>query len=295
MMKTRVVGVLVPMVLVAAAGAGVIRHDVDDGQYQSYANLSQFAAVGHLQMQTVFGGRDCSATLIDSQWALTAAHCFDGIPVRSSTLVLGSESRAIEEVVINPGWAQGQFLNGFDLALVRLAAPVTTIPVAQLYTGSGELGRTGSSVGFGRFGTGLTGDVLDVPGTKRAGTNVIDIFGTDQGWAGDILVTDFDNPLDASDSLFGDSSPTDLELQVAAGDSGGAMFIEENGSWFLGGVTSFIAAGADGNPNADYGDISAYTRVSAYTDWINSVVPAPGTGGVFAIGLLAVTRRRRMD
>jgi hypothetical protein len=297
MMNPRVVGVVIPLVVVISANAGVIRHDVNDSAYQAYGNQSQFDSVGLLTMTTSIGTRLCSSTLINEQWALTAAHCFDGVPVLSSSFAAlgngGFAFSSIAEVVVHPDWIPGTFTTGSDLALVRLSQPVPNFPVAGLYTGSNELGLLGSSIGYGATGTGLTGDVPGSFGTKRGGTNDIDILGSSRGWNENILVTDFDNPINEDDSLFGSNIPTDLEIQVGAGDSGGALFIQEGGVWTLAGVTSFIAS-ADGSPDADYGDMSAYTRVSAYADWINSVIPAPGTVGVFTLAGVIAGRRRRV-
>jgi len=291
MIHPRTVGVLL-CVCGAGAHAGVIRHDVADQLYKDYGNESQFDAVGRLIMTTAIGTRNCSATIINEEWILTAAHCFDGLPVSNVLFATGTAFSGISEVVINPDWQQGNFTGGGDLALVRLASPISNVQAAQLYTGTDELGAVGSSIGYGATGTGLTGDLPNTLGTKRGGTNMLDIFGSDRGWSADILVADFDNPENPGDSLFGSTLPTALEIQVAPGDSGGALFIESNGGWALAGVTSFIAS-ADGSPNADYGDMSAYTRLSAYNDWIYSVIPAPSSVLVLGFGIGLSARRRR--
>lgn len=287
----RTLGVLAAIGSVAGASlAGVIRHDVDDSLYQSFAQGSQFDSVGVLLLP---GGVTCSGTLIGSEWVLTAAHCVDE-GVGTAQWVTSSAFGSAAEIIIHPDWVENGFTSGSDIALIRLANPVTSVEVANLYTGRDEIGRIGNSVGYGRTGTGFQGDIFN-DGAKRAGTNVIDVFGTARGWDADILLTDFDNPINPDDSTYGDDSPTDLELQVGAGDSGGAMFVDDgHGGLALAGVTTFIAS-ADGNPNADYGDFSAYTRVSSFLPWIEQVtgIPTPGAGVsmLAAVGLLS--RRRR--
>jgi len=60
------------------------------------------AAIGHI----------CGATLIDTQWALTAAHCVDGAGTAERTLLIGKSSNAVDEknqvtidqIIIHPGW-----------------------------------------------------------------------------------------------------------------------------------------------------------------------------------------------
>ncbi|HHP7246006.1 MAG TPA: trypsin-like serine protease [Elainellaceae cyanobacterium] len=88
------------------------------------------------------------------------------------------------------------------------------------------------------------------------------------GWSNTILLTDFDHPWGTSNRL-GSPTPLLFEGATANGDSGGALFI--NGS--LAGVASF------GYPVAAsrYGNISGFTRVSAFFPWISSIVNGQST------------------
>ena len=92
-----------------------------------------------------------------------------------------------------------------------------------------------------------------------------------------MFLSDFDNPNNAADSAWGDSSPLDLEYLIAPGDSGGGMFIDVAGEDLLAGVHSF-GASFDDLTDSDYGDVSGHTRVSAFTRWIGSVL-YPGPSG----------------
>ena len=274
----------------STAQAGIRRHDRDDALYQALANEPQFDATARLQI----GASTCSGTLINNEWILTAAHCFDNQADPFAVAIFGGGFGVSDEIIIHKDWTPGQFTLGGDLALIHLSTPITTVTPATLYTGSGELGALSTGVGYGRSGTGNTGDIPGTIGTKRAGTNFIDVLGSARGFHESILLTDFDNPLRESDSTYGSPIPTDLEYQVAPGDSGGSLFIQEDGQFYLAGVTSFINS-IDGNPDGDYGDMSAYTRLSDYNAWINSIIPAPSGLLILSAGMVTAARRRRLS
>jgi len=279
-------------ILAGAGTAGVIRDDVNDALYQALGQENQFRAVGQLSITGPTGGAaSCSGTVVANQWVLTAAHCVDR-PASTAAFLRDASFGFVDRIIINPDWQRNNPLGGGDLALLRLSTPITGITPAQIYTGRDELGSEATIVGFGRTGTGLTGELPGTGGTLRAGNNIIDVLGAARGWDERILLTDFDNPTNPDDSNYGDSTPLDLEYSIAPGDSGGAMFILTDAGWQIAGISSFINS-TDGSPNGDYGDSNGFTRVSDYAAWINSVIPTPGTLPMLAGGLMFGARRRR--
>ena len=100
-----------------------------------------------------YGGSFCTATLIDEEWLLTAAHCVLGdsefTPTPETTrFYVGDDARptgsfglpasgALHEVIefhVHPDYADPPDPD-HDLALVRLAAPLTGVPLTAVKIG----------------------------------------------------------------------------------------------------------------------------------------------------------------
>ena len=311
--KTLVAAAVTAAAASSPCAAGVIRDDRDDSVYRAYATQPQFAAVGSYSTGSLFG----SFTLIAPQWALTAAHVVDtdgdgdvaDETISNDTLRIGAESRRPTQLIVptgvngNPGW-NGNINSGFDLALVQLDQPFTSIAPAPIYTSFQELGKQVTQVGYGQSGTGTNG-ATTASGTKRAGDNVVDQYNTFANGA-TALRWDFDEPAPRTSPNFsGSSVPLDLEYLIAPGDSGGGSFIFEDDTWYLAGVHSgtynlYNYPGASSNTST-YGDAALITRVAAYQQFIYShipelataAIPEPATLSSCVFAMLMLGRRRR--
>jgi hypothetical protein len=271
----------------ASSSASTRRHDRADVLYTTLGN--GFTSVG----QIVIGGTGGSATLIGTNWVLTAAHVNGG--GGTGTFSLNGTSYNVTNVFTHPLWSGDVGVGGFDFCLGFIPGGVAGTPTGY-YAGNDELGRMSTSVGFGATGTGLTG-ATEAGGTKRGFTNFIDARNLPDLPG---LLTDFDNPDGSGNSLGGPAGLTALEGAVASGDSGGALFVDFFGTFLQVGVTSY-AAGPVGEPFGKYGWLSGYADLTLGAEWIQQTtgiapvtpVPEPATMAVLGLGALALLRRKR--
>ena len=225
-------------------------------------------------------------TMGDADWVLTSAHLF----IQSSgSFTIDGATYTANQLIRHPQYVFGKELQGYDIGLAHLTTPVSGIAPATRYTASLEPVSIMTFVGFGMTGTGLTG-ANRVDFKRRAFQNMAD---GDFGNPSVLLGSDFDNPHTAADNAFGDPAPLVLEGSVANGDSGGGVFLTTASQTYLAGVISFVAA-TDGSPNADYGDVTGFGRVSAFNIWINGIIPEPSALSLTGLGVawLWLFRRR---
>ena len=238
--------------------------------------------------------------LVATNWVLTAAHAYQLNPTLTTfTLPNGNSYDVVSgSLSFEP--------TGADLALYRIQQKVggPALPdssqVAALFTGSSELNNAGTYVGYGRGGTGTTGEnpALFPAGVRRLGGNAIDGYGTKSGAdvivgtnpaGAQYLVSDFDDPLAPSTAKGLTGPVAALESGLGIGDSGGGVFINDGSGLKLAGI--MVARGDTGTGN--YGDLLYSERVSPRVAWVNSVVPEPTSAAIFAVGGAAALLRRR--
>jgi hypothetical protein len=187
--------------------------------------------------------------------------------------MLNGECLPVEQVIVHPGYKQlpdalasgaaepaMRFLAGSDdIALIKLAKPVSGVAPLRLYAGSSELGRTVVIYGRGATGTGLAGQNAGPNRTElRRAENVV--AAVEDRW----LVYSFDRG----------PAGRPLEGMLGNGDSGGPVLLRHHGRWELAGLSSWkYASGklADFRPGL-YGQRSYQVRISHYLPWIRATI-----------------------
>lgn len=258
------------LLLTSSAGAVVIRHDVDDSNYMIPA--SEFPAL--LDMPGEGHG-----VLIAPQWAVTAAHT---LPMHSelTQVAINGVPKQVERVVVHPGYktlpqtlidqamASGEAMlivaflaTSDDIALIRLAQPVTDVAPIAIYQGGGEAGQITRLIGKGATGTGTGGH--DPKGPNR----------TELRHASNRITSAYDRWI----CYVFDAPPAALPLEgiLGNGDSGGPVLIEaKEDQWSLAGLAAWKVVQGDvrtARPGR-YGQTACNVRLSHYRDWIEHVV-----------------------
>ena len=194
----------------------------------------------------------CTGTLISPTHVLTAAHCTEGVGDRSGTFDVGGETYRTTDIIDHPQYNPNQFDVGYDISIMELSRPVTSIEPMQIFRDTPQVGQLLTLVGFGEGGTSTGGSLGDF-GTKRVGETEIDeVTNLHVSW-------NFDSH---------------QESNTAPGDSGGPAFVTVGNNLFIAGVTS----GGTGDAH-ELGDFSFDTRVDTFASWIDSVVGDDGGGG----------------
>ena len=257
------------LVASSSASAIVIRDDVDDSKYKVPA--SEFPALVDLPGEG-------HGVLISPQWVVTAGHAvtwqseikqvtINGVPRDVEPLVihLGYKKppqELLDQALATWDWTLFRVLlsSSDDIALVRLAEPVTDVSPFAINKSDDEFGKIVEIVGKGATGNGVTGYEFSSSHRTELRRAYNKVTSADGRW----LCYMFDKPSDA----------LPLEGGSGSGDSGGPVLVQVGKDRLLAGLTSWSDPQSTIRTPGRYGQITCNVRLSHYKDWIESVTSA---------------------
>ncbi|OMJ21753.1 Coagulation factor XI [Smittium culicis] len=215
----------------------------------------------------------CGGALINGEYIVTAAHCVSESkgPINTTQVAVGLGSEVIKQlsfsqavgITVHPDWDMSNLKN--DIAIIRiekLGYNPTIYPI-ELPTKKITQNRYVYALGFGRNSSS--------PDAGPTNLNLARLV------SGSITKCTENRPDLNTQALLCTNNTLALGQDTCLGDSGGPLFIRENGTKILVGITSF------GTNSTGYGTqkcglsdgIGFYTNILHHTEFIKKTIAGP--------------------
>lgn len=229
--------------------AGTIDPNVPDSKYLEYGKKYEcvYKLSGKQKDGKIFYA---SAVLIDPNFILTAAHVAENI---DESYVETDDTKKNQIILfVYPEQYRSEAFggNGYDIAIGYLKEKINISYYPELYSDLDELDKICGIAGYGVTGTFDTG-IKKSDGQKRAGSNIIERIDNDF-----LLICSAQN------------KPTQLEILIAGGDSGGGLFVNQK----LAGIHSSVYNIGSEPPNSNKRSFTVHTRISKHKNWIEESI-----------------------
>ncbi|MFC4143466.1 trypsin-like serine protease [Pedobacter mendelii] len=275
-----------PVVSFCLFFCGISRHDANPEALSKLASSKQFDCVGKALENGKFIG---SGVLITPRFVLSATHVLmtanqmftkrrklNDLEPGDFSLDFNGNIFKVKRIITYTGRGDYSTETETDLVLLELDRDVNNIALPGLNTKLNELGTQVTGVGYGIYGIVNEKGRLKIQnsGVKSAGKNIIDkLAGKEVNGKPAMLQFDFDSPLNPAVSKMGSDHPIEMEYTPSGGDSGGGLFREAGGKMELIGILHSTQGDIENfRINGYYGEVSNWTRVSVFTDWIKSSI-----------------------